>query len=190
MYQAAKAAGQLAQGFICATLICEVMAKFKFRTFGGRERVRKIGLPAVFGYPRDSTKNPNSPKGMEAEHAAYPIVPCSPTGISMRFYPADLRHLCRPPDRVDLVLPTSLCHRTDSLQRLHPQRTSQSLPSLLQPCLVVARYLVLGPGTPVGRRVRPHGPHRTGGRRYPVPQTWSDRYGTGMHHDPLLSSRA
>ena len=95
-----------------------------------------------------------------------------------------------PHDGMGSVPSSSFCHRVDLVQRLYPQGAPQPLPSLLQPgswcldalCCVLAKLLVavFAPSGMIELAVDDTLCRKRG----------LTVYGTGMHHDPLISSRA
>ena len=111
--------------------------------------------------------------------------------VPMRFHPAELSDFRVPHDGMGAVASASFRHRVDLVQRLHPPGTPQPLPSLLQPsrsgcwtrCAWVLAKMLVAVFAP------------TGIIELAVDDTLCRKrgltvYGTGMHHDPLISSRA
>ena len=88
------------------------------------------------------------------------------------------------------VRPPTLHPRAPLLRRPRRPRTRVSLPSLLQPRRLVPRRPRHGPGTSPRRPLRPHRADPAGPRRHAVSQTRPDSFRQGMHHDPLMSSKA
>ena len=69
----------------------------------------------------------------------------------MRLNGSELGHFPFTRDGLGLVPVTSLCHLTDSIQRLYSQGTSQSLPPLLQCRRLVSGHAVSGLGPHAGQ---------------------------------------
>src|SRR5438270_383801 len=135
--------------------------------------MKKIGLDAWVRYLEGYTIH-SIPQRTEAAHAAYSQFPGSPTGVSLRLYRAELSDFSRPDERLVLILPASLYHRTYSGQRFDPRRPPQLLSPLLQRRGLGSRLVVADLGQDPHPHVRRRWRDRNRRRRYPVPQAWLD----------------
>src|SRR3972149_6004667 len=87
---------------------------------------------------------PRCPQGKEAEHGVYRILHGVAIRVPMRLHRAKLSDLRVPHNGVGAVPSASVRHGADLVQRLHPARASQPLPSLLQQVGVAFRYALPG----------------------------------------------
>ena len=124
-------------------------------------------------------------QGKEAEHGVYPIIRRIAIRVPMRLHPADLSDLRVPPDGMGSLPSSPIRHGVDLVQRLHPTRTPQPLPSLLQQGTLVCGHALWGSGQDGGGHIRPHGDHRTGGGRHALPQTRLDGLWNGYAPRPV-----
>lgn len=101
------------------------------------------------------------------------FTPPSP-GICVRLYRPHSSDLHRRRHRLVSLLPPSVCHRADPVERLDAHRPSQSLPSLLQPGGLVPGSVGHGAGPAAGPHLCRHRHDRVGRGRYAGPQTRPD----------------
>ena len=109
----------------------------------------------------------------------------------MRLYAAELSDFPVPDDGMGSVPSASFRHRIDLVQRLHPPGASQPLSPLLRQVGLGAGHAVAGSWPSCWWRcLRPPGSSSLAVDDTLCRKRGLTVYGTGMHHDPLISSRA